>query len=149
MAFRSLHERFKNTVLNPSGYLVGFAILSATFKPCPAQTGFNFDIRSQDEAAWLKSKIGLDEFQCQQIKKIEVEYHSRILYSIRAYASDRNKKQMMLHVAMAFTDHHERIKELLGKKQNKKWNDIMNKSREATRKRLMKYQDDDGTGVNR
>jgi hypothetical protein len=149
MVFRNLRERFIKTVLNLYGCLAGLVIIFlVTFKPCHAQTGFNCDIQPRNEAAWLKGQIALDEFQYGQIEKIEIEYHKRILYSFQEYASDKDRKRMALHIAMAFVDHQERIRDLLGKKQKKRWSDIITKKREATRRRLMKYQDD-GTGFNK
>jgi hypothetical protein len=149
MVFRNLHERLIKTVLNLYGCLAGLVIIFLVpFKPCHAQTGFNFDIRPRDEAAWLKGQIDLDEFQYRQIEKIGKEYHQQILYSFHEYAINKDRKQMALDVAMAFVDHHERIRNLLGKKQKKQWRNILMKKREATRKRLMKYQDD-GTGFNK
>jgi hypothetical protein len=149
MSFPDLHECFKKIMMTLLGYLAGLAVLSVTIKPCHAQPGFNFDIRPHDEAAWLKDKVELDGFQYRQIKKIEEDYYSRILYSFREYASHGNRKQTALHMAMAFVDHHEKIKDLLDKKQKKKWNDLINKRRRATDKRLMKYRNDDGTDFNR
>jgi hypothetical protein len=149
MVFRNLRERFIKIVLNLYGCLAGLVIIFLIpFKPCYGQTGFDFDILPRNEAAWLKDQIDLDEFQYRQIKKIEIEYHKRVLYSFQEYAIYKDRNQMALHVAMAFVDHHEKIRNLLGKKQKKQWRDILIKKREATRKRLMKHQDD-GAGLNK